>query len=106
MAGNEQERRTDLAYKVATLEERSINTQKQLERIEKLLTQHTVHEEKMIASFTKSVQDLATTIDTKIEPIKEVVDRWKWVLGAVIAIGAWIGSMLPWGAIWKFFTGH
>jgi hypothetical protein len=88
---NQIERRAELAVKVATLEERSVQNQSHLTRIESMLVTHATDEEQMLRDINTSLQDFKDEIGVKIEheitPIKEDLAKYKGIL-------AFIGSAL------------
>ena len=84
---DEVERRAELAAKVAMLEERSVNGQKQLDRIEEMLSLHAKEEESLLRGIHDSLHDFKETIEGKItsaiEPLKADLTRYKSVIGFI-----------------------
>lgn len=89
---DEVERRAELAAKVAMLEERSIQSQKQLDRIERALMTHASDEEDVLKGIITSLNSFKTTIEDKIikevGPIKADLTRYKTTIAVVTAIGS------------------
>lgn len=95
----ETERRQAMAERLARLEERSVNNQEQLARIERLLGQQGAAMEKMMGQFTQKIDDLEDSIETKvdsldkkIDPLQGQINYWRgalWIIGGltVIALG-------------------
>lgn len=91
------ERRVNLAAQVARLEERSVNTQDQLARIERLLSQQSVSMEKMMGEFTQKIDGL----EEKISPMKDQINYWRgaiWIIAAVLAVAIGIVTKVLLGA--------
>lgn len=95
---DEVERRAELAAKIATLEERSIQSQKQLERIEATLLKHANDEESILRDINKALVDFCDTVEDKISeaitPIKEDFQKYKTILGVVGTIATGIGGLI------------
>ena len=101
---DEAERRAELAVKVARLEEKASNSEKQLNRIEQTLLDHAHSEEGMLKDITKALHDFKESIEEKItlavEPVRKDVEKYKVVLsvlGGVISV-VW--------AVLTFFKGY
>lgn len=94
---DEVERRAELAAKISQLEERSLNSQKQLDRLEATLLTHATEEEGMLRDINKSLRDFTDTIQDKIkeaiEPVKNDVQKYKTILGVLGTIAAAIGGL-------------
>lgn len=86
---DEVERRAELAAKVAQLEERSLNAQKQLDRIEETLIEHANDEEDILRDINKSLIDFKDKIEEKISeavsPIRDDLIRYKGIIGFATA---------------------
>jgi hypothetical protein len=86
---DEVERRAELAAKVATLEERSLQNQKQLDRIESTLLKHANDEEDILRDINKSLIIFKEQVEEKISeavtPIRDDLIRYKGIIGFVTA---------------------
>jgi hypothetical protein len=108
----EAERRAALAARIATLEERSIQGQKQLDRIETSLQTHSKEEEGMLKDINHALVTFKASIEeqitTSINPIKADVEKYKTTVGVVFTILSVVGGLLITfhEYIIKFFTGH
>ena len=91
---NQIERRAELAVKVATLEERSLQNQTHLTRIETMLIHHATDEEAMLKNINTSLKDIKDEVDAKISdaigPIKTDIVKAK----TLIAAGGTIVTMI------------
>lgn len=86
---DEVERRAILAAKVATLEERSLQNQKQLDRIEATLLKHSGDEEDILRDINKSLVTFKEHVEEKISeavtPIRDDLIRYKGIIGFATA---------------------
>lgn len=109
---DEVERRAILAAKVATLEERSLQNQKQLDRIEATLLKHSGDEEDILRDINKSLVTFKEHVEEKISeaitPIKEDFARYKTIIGVVSSVLTVLGGLIVsfHEQVAKFFTGH
>lgn len=78
------ERLTNLAMMFAKLDERSHQNQKQLDRIETMLTNHIDDEEKTFITWNSSLNTFKETVETKIhdsiDPIAHDLIRYKAII--------------------------
>lgn len=92
------ERRAELAVKVATLEERSIQNQNHLGQIEKVLIKHATDEEDMLRNINTSIrefkEDVDKTIDEKIEPIQKDVSEFKTTMKVLYFVASSIAALI------------
>lgn len=108
---DEAERRAELAVKVAMLEERSLQGQKQLDRIETALVNHANEEELVLKAINTSLVSFKTTIEEKlvleVGPIKRDLDRYKTIIAVVSAIGSVVVAVIVFfkDFIFSLFTG-
>lgn len=106
------EKRAELAVKVSALEERSLNTQKQLTGIENGLTRHATDEEQMLRDINESIRDvkkdlddkISDHVDKKLEPIRDEIRDAKTVFKVISAILSFIGAVIvmAWDQIAKW----
>lgn len=106
------ERRTELAMLVAAVDERTKQNQKQLDRIEHILTTHIDEEEKTFNVLNSSMVAFRDAIETKIhdaiDPLKNDIIKYKGILGfitasvggIVVVVGVFKEAIIRW------FTGH
>lgn len=96
------ERRAELAVKVATLEERSLTNQTQLNKIEDMLVKHSTDEEQMLRDINGSLIKFKEEIDEKFEeeltPIKKTLSDYNSFIKFVMFIGSGIVAL---GSIFK-----
>lgn len=64
------ERRIELATKIATLEERSVQNQAQLSRIEAMLITHAHEEEQILRDINKAVDTFRASVDDKFNAVE------------------------------------
>ncbi len=66
---DEYERRIELATKIATLEERSVQNQCQLNRIETMLTAHAKDEEQILHDINKAVETFKDATEKRLDSL-------------------------------------
>lgn len=92
------ERRVELAAKVATLEERSLQTQKQLEKISDMLERHLEAEESIMHGVLKNLvefkDDVNTRIENDINPIRDELARYKTAIKVLSALGVGLWALV------------
>lgn len=87
----------ELSNKVAVLEERTVNDQKQLQRIEDKLVNHADNEEELLRHLNNSLVEFKDTIEEKIDssvnPIQNELSRYKgilkgvgWILSGIVVV--------------------
>ena len=91
------ERRVAQAAQMARFEEKLLNNQEQLARIEKILGQQAVSMEKMVGEVTQKIDGLKEDIS----PMKDQINFWRgavWILSAVVAASIGIVTKVLLGA--------
>lgn len=86
---DETERRIAMAERLVRLEVSTVNQQEQLTRIERLIGQQGTAMEKMMGEFTQKIDGLETSIEEKIDPLKEQVNYWRgalWIVSSVVVV--------------------
>lgn len=106
------DRRTESATKIAVLEERSRQTQKQLDRIEANLSSHAAREEQVMNGILKAVEayknQTTEHVEKQIGPIRDDVTRVHGILWVLGILGTMFGGIIVIfrDSIARFFTGH
>lgn len=109
MNDNEIERRIETAERISKLEERSQQTQTQLNRIEVMLTAHAREEETVLKDILKSLtttkKELEEQLVSAIKPIKEDLLRLQgaWKLLTIIGGGLLTAGVFFKDILLKFF---
>jgi hypothetical protein len=97
------ERRAALAAQVATLTERSINTQEHLVQFSKSLVDHAEDEERMLTQINASIVEVKDQInerfDNEIGPIKKDMAEFKSTMRVLIVIGTFVGTCIT--LVWE-----
>ena len=92
------EKRSEVAINVATLIERSLQSQVQLNRVEAMVIALASDTEDSLRRLSESVTDTQKDVDEKIktnvQPLKDELTRYKAVFGTLASLATFVISMV------------